>query len=425
MSKKDEKQDMNRRQFLGKAGALGAASLLGGATGKVMAEDVLGPPPNFSTINQPFDPSERPLVQYPEKRSLIRLTTRAVQLETPFSVFNEGAFQPEGVLTPNDAFFVRYHNKDHPVQIDGKAFKVRVSGNVNSSLSLSVANLKSMFPVQNVVAVCQCAGNGRGFFSPRMRGGQYANGAMGNARWTGVLLSDVLKKAGVKSGSVQVSFNGLDQGDVDFIKALNIDHVTNPAESILLAWGMNGQDLPLLNGFPLRLVVPGYYSTYWVKHVNDIRVLTAPLDQFYMTTAYRIPDNACACVPPGATPTSTVPINRLNVRSFITSLQDGVQVMAGNTVTVRGIAFDGGSGIQSVSFSEDNGTSWREASLGPDLGPYSFREWVIPFTPRGVGNYALKVRAVNNKGESQPPDPLWNPSGYMRNVVETINVVAV
>jgi hypothetical protein len=171
--------------------------------------------------------------------------------------------------------------------------------------------------------------------------------------------------------------------------------------------------------------VPGYYSTYWVKHVNDIRVLTKTLDTFYMTTGYRIPDNACACVPPGTTPASTVPINRMNVRSFITSLKDGVQVVAGNTITVRGIAFDGGSGIKSVSFSDDNGVSWQDAALGPDLGRYSFREWTIAFRPRTVGNYALKVRAVNNAGDTQPLDPLWNPSGYMRNVVETVNVVSV
>jgi DMSO/TMAO reductase YedYZ molybdopterin-dependent catalytic subunit len=426
MSDDNGNKDLSRRQFLGKAGLLGAAGVLGGVTGRALAEDVLNPPPvNLPTITQPFEPGERPLVQYPEKRSLIRLTTRAVQLETPFDVFNEGALQPEGVLTPNDAFFVRYHNKDHPVQIDGKAFKVRISGNVTTALSYSVADLKAKFPVRNIVAACQCSGNSRGFFDPRMRGGQYANGAMGNARWTGVLLSDVLKKAGVKAGSVQVSFNGLDQGEVDFIKALDIAQTTDPKESVMLAWAMNGKDLPLLNGFPLRLVVPGYYSTYWVKHVNDIRVLTTTLDTYYMTTAYRIPDNACACVPPGTSASSTVPINRMNVRSFITSLKEGVQVVAGNTITVRGIAFDGGSGIKSVSFSDDNGVSWQDAALGPDLGRYSFREWTIPFTPRTVGNYALKVIAVNNNGDTQPLDPLWNPSGYMRNVVETVNVVAV
>ena len=144
-----------------------------------------------------------------------------------------------------------------------------------------------------------------------------------------------------------------------------------------------------------------------------------------MGTAYRIPDNACGCVEPGATPKKSVPITRFPVRSFLTSLADGAQVKAGATITARGIAFDGGYGIREVLFSEDDGRNWRAAELGRELGRYSFREWTVPFTPKMPGAFVLKVKATNRLGQSQPLEPLWNPAGYLRNVVETVRVNAV
>ena len=179
----------------------------------------------------------------------------------------------------------------------------------------------------------QCSGNSRAHFTPRVNGGQLSNGAMGNARWTGVPLKKVLEKAGVKSGAVQVSFNGLDQPPIgdgpDFVKALAIDHALDG--EVMLAWQMNGAELPFLNGYPLRLVVPGYFGTYWIKHLSDIQVLPKAFDGFWMASAYRIPDNTCACVEPGTTPSATVPIGRFNVRSFITSVRDGSTVPSGRT----------------------------------------------------------------------------------------------
>ena len=193
----------------------------------------------------------------------------------------------------------------------------------------------------------------------------------------------------------------------------------------MLAWAMNGKDMPMLNGYPVRLIVPGYYGTYWVKHLSDIQVLDKTFDGFWMSTAYRIPDNACACVEPGTAPAKTVPINRFNVRSFITSLRDGDKVPLGRETVVRGIAFDGGFGITEVAFSSDGGRTWTEARLGKDLGKYSFREWSVAFKPSKRGAHELKVRAVNRIGQSQPMSALWNPAGYMRNVVETTRVIVV
>jgi hypothetical protein len=247
---------------------------------------------------------------------------------------------------------------------------------------------------------------------------------MGNARWRGVRLRDVLNKAGVAAGAKQVAFNGLDKAVVsqtpDFIKALDIEHALDG--EVLLAFAMNGEDLPWLNGYPLRLVVPGYFGTYWIKHLHEITVLDKTFDGFWMSTAYRIPDNSCACVPPGTVPAKTTPIARYNVRSFITSVTDGAKMPTGSDITVKGIAFDGGYGITEVLFSSDGGRTWREAELGNDLGKYSFREWTIPFRPAKPGAYEMKVKATNRIGQSQPREPLWNPAGYMRNAIETVRV---
>ena len=161
----------------------------------------------------------------------------------------------------------------------------------------------------------------------------------------------------------------------DFVKALDIDHARDG--EVMLAYGMNGDDLPVLNGFPLRLVVPGYYGTYWVKHLNEITVIDSVFDGFWMKSAYRIPDTPCNCVEPGTAPKATIPINRFTVRSFITNVTDGAKLKPGTT-TLKGIAFDGGKGIKEVAVSIDGGKTWTPAKLGKDLGKYSFREWKLP-----------------------------------------------
>ena len=202
----------------------------------------------------------RPLVTYPQKRPMIGLTSRPPQLETPFSVFNEGA------ITPNDAFFVRYLLSGVPYYLDPDTYSLEIKGKVDKPIKLSLPEIKQ-FDAVELVAVNQCSGNSRGFLSPRVAGGQLGNGAMGNARWKGVPLKALLDKAGVQQGARQVTFDGLDEPvsdkTPDFVKALDIDHARDG--EVMLAYAMNGQDLPVLNGFPLRLVVPGYYGTYWVN----------------------------------------------------------------------------------------------------------------------------------------------------------------
>lgn len=443
MKWKRSKTEMNRRQFLRYTGTAGAVGLLGPNVASAAFFGGGGgyTPAAGTMITQPFENGLRPVVQYPEKRPLIQLTSRPPQLETPFSVFDGS------VLTPNDAHYVRYHNSfilgvepTGPQTIDEKTFHLHVEGNVTTPLELTVADLKANYPKREIVAVNQCSGNSRGFFAPRVRGGQWGNGAMGNSRWTGVFLKDILNKAGVGSGALQVVFNGLDNihthhddgvhpahstaDSIDFEKTLNLALAMNG--EVMVAYAMNGEELPMLNGFPLRLVVPGYYATYWVKHLNHIRVVNEPYSTYYMSTAYRIPNNPCACVPPGTSPTSTVPIGKMNVRSFITSLTDGERIswfsIMFSGMAVRGIAFDGGSGINKVEISIDGGKRWRNAFLGRDYGKYSFRQWTASLFFVGPGDHTLMVRATNNAGETQPMEAKWNPSGYMRNVVEKVRV---
>ncbi len=401
-----------RRRFLQRIGliALGATPLTSMASGAVDTGEGVT-----------FADGPRPLITYPQKRPLIRVSTRPPHLETPFAVFSEGP------ITANDAFFVRYHLANIPMSIDLHTYRLSVKGVVDTPLSLSLAEIRNLAEPVEVVAVNQCSGNSRGFSSPRVFGAQLANGAMGNARWVGVPLQKVLEKAGVRSGAKQVTFNGLDApvlpSTSDFRKALDIEHALGP--DVLLAWSMNGQDIPFLNGYPLKLIVPGYFGTYWVKHLFEIEVIDHTFDghdAFFMTTAYRVPDNDCLCVAPGSTAAKTRPISTLPVRSFITSVGNGGVLPLERTVELKGIAFDSGAGVQTVDVSIDGGKNWHGATLGKYLGRYSFREWRLPVQFMHKGPTVLMVRASNRKGEVQPENADWNPGGYRRHSIESTAV---
>jgi sulfite dehydrogenase (cytochrome) subunit A len=406
----DTTDHLRRRLLAGGAGALAAGSLA------TLGRSAFA---QAASVELPMLNGRRTLVAYPEKRPLIVLTSRPPQLETPFEVFNDG------LITPNDAFFVRYHNAGIPTEIDGDRHVIRIGGNaLGKPFELTMAELRTQFRPLELLAVNQCSGNSRGHFSPRVTGGQLSNGAMGNARWLGVALKDVLARAELKDTARQVTFDGLDfalRGGGDFVKSLDVSHAMDG--EVMLAYQMNGADLPFLNGYPVRLVVPGYYGTYWVKHLSEIQVIEQVYEGFWMKPAYRVPDNDCACVEPGTAPAATRPIGRFTVRSFITSVQDGARLRAGQLTIVRGIAFDGGQGIREVACSTDGGQSWRGARLGQDLGRYSFREFTFAFKPE-PGAYDLRVRAWNRSGQSQPMEALWQPAGYMRNVVESVKVTA-
>jgi DMSO/TMAO reductase YedYZ molybdopterin-dependent catalytic subunit len=378
------------------------------------------PAPAPTLIDLPFAGGQRELTNaFPQKHAVLLQRTRPPLLETPFAVFDHD------VITPNDRFYVRWHLANIPNQVDGAAFRISVHGLVDHELALSLDELVTKFQPVRLTAVNQCSGNSRGFFSPRVPGGQWANGAMGNAVWTGVRLRDVLERAGVKAGAVAVRFHGLDSGVIPttptFMKSLQIDHARDG--EVMIAYAMNGKPLPVLNGFPVRLIVPGWYSTYWVKMLSDIEVLGQPDDNYWMAKAYLVPDNPAGNVEPCQSGIRLVPISRMLPRSFITNLVDGQHVRAAAPLTVRGIAFGGDTGVRAVAVSPDGGSTWSGARLGPDHGKYSFRQWELRLTPK-PGPMTLKVKATNTDGLAQPGVANWNPGGYMRNVIESMTVHA-
>ena len=367
----------------------------------------------------PYWNSVGPIVSEPQKAPLILLTDRPVQLETPRHYFLSA-------FTPNDAFYVRWHLDRIPNAVDLKEWRLHVEGNVNSALSLSFSDLTRKFQSATVAAVNQCSGNSRSRLQPRVAGGQWGNGAMGNARWTGVRLRDLLDAAGIKSGSAEVQFEGLEQGEGPdgfgsklFQKSLSL---RNPVvDECLVAYAMNGEPLPLLNGFPVRLVVPGYFATYWMKCLTWIRILEKSDENFWMKTAYRVPDAPRGNTSPAemkAGTVKTIPISRMPVRSFLVSPDGGAKIPAGMTVALRGIAFSGDGRVTRVEISDDGLRTWREAKLGEDYGPYSFRTWEFPWTPKSPGHYTVAVRAADEKGHVQPDEPVWNPGGYLWNRIE-------
>jgi sulfite dehydrogenase len=381
-------------------------------------------------VELPMANGRRPIVAYPQKQPMIVQANRPPILETPFSVFDKND------LTPNDYFFVRWHEAGIPTSVDLASFRLRVHGLVNKPLSLTVAELQKDFEPVEIVAVDQCSGNSRGLFNPRVPGGEWANGGMGNARWKGVRLKDILAKAGVGAGAKQVSYHGLDHGVLpvtpQFRKALDIDMATTN-QDIIVAYEMNGAAIPLLNGFPIKMIVPGWFGTYWVKMLSDIEVLDHIDDNFWMATAYRIPDTPGNTVTPDQTGYKTIPINKLRVRSFVTNVAGGKFISGIGkpdprfplqfNAEIRGIAFDSGTGIKMVEFSDDGGKSWTEAKLGPDLGKYSFRRWTTTWKPRvGSGTYTLACRATTNGREQQTTVPVWNPAGFLKNNIETYEV---
>jgi sulfite dehydrogenase len=392
------KDNFTRRNFLKAAGAVTAMAAIGDFPAELFAQ-------------------QQRMVKFPEKTDLILLTSRPPQLETPLSYYRE-------LITPNEALFVRWHISNIPTSVDLDTWRIKVGGNTERELQVSMDNLRKLERV-TYTAVIQCSGNGRGFFQPRVAGGQWGNGSMGNVTWTGARLKDVLNSAGLKAGTVDVSFDGLDVPPLptvpDFVKSLPIDKALE--EDIIIAYEMNGRPLTMLNGFPARLIVPGWYATYWVKSLSSITVLSKPFEGFWVKAAYRIPDNDCGCVAPGTAPKKTVPINKMTTRSLIIDPADNGELVLNRPVEIKGIAFSAGHGIQDVMVSVDGGRRWDEARLGEDKGKYSWRQWFYSWKPSKPGRYTLMARATDSIGGSQPFEGLWNPAGYLWNKVEKTEVI--
>jgi DMSO/TMAO reductase YedYZ molybdopterin-dependent catalytic subunit len=354
------------------------------------------------------------------KRPLIKRSIRPPNYETPVDAFNS-------LYTPNDRFFVRWHLSVIP-EIDANSWRLKVGGpSVQKPLALTLDALRKL-PVAEVVAVNMCAGNRRGLFMPHVAGVEWGNGAMGNARWRGARLKDVLSRAGVGRDALEVAFRGQDHGPIaqtpQFAKSLPMWKAMD--DNTILAYEMNGAPLPMLNGFPVRLIVPGWAGTYWMKQISEIDVLPTPFDSFWMKTAYRIPLGKFPHLvhfKSQETPEATsTPITEMVVNSLITQPADGHRLQLGQQTTVRGVAWDGGHGIAKVEVSVDGGQSWQAARLGRDLGNYAWRQWQATFQPKARGEIGLLARATSKSGETQSMDLIWNPAGYHNNVPQQVNV---
>ena len=413
---------LSRRSLLAWLGSGAAGLAFSGRAGAQVAPSAVTPLPSFTGPGaNPYWNGVNPFVSYPQKLPLLRITDRGIQLETPRPHF----LTP---FTPNAAFYVRYHLDLIPNAVDLSTWRLSLEGNVERPLHLAFDELVENFKAVSVAAVNQCSGNSRSRFQPRVAGAQWGNGAMGNALWTGVPLKELLAAARIKPGTMQLQFQGLDRGPGPEGKGADVVmkslDVTDPAlDEAIVAYLMNGEPLPMLNGFPVRLVVPGKFGVYWTKHLTWIRALTREDANYWMATAYRIPDTPRGNTTPAeaaAGTLKTVPIGhvRMPVRSFIVVPDGSSKLPPGLPVRTQGIAFSGDGPVMKVEFSEDDGRSWVAATLGADHGPYSFRTWEHTWRPSRSGTHVIAVRATDGKGHVQPDAPLWNPGGYLWNRVE-------
>lgn len=391
-------QPVTRRSMIAGAG-VGAALTL-----PVLAQRMID-------LGLPGGPSARPMgPRFPQKRDMIVQRVHPPLLETPFSVYSQG------ILTPNDQHFVRWHWA-FPTSIDVERYRVAVYGAVQSPLTLSLDQVLRAGEHIEYNAVNQCAGNGRGLFEPRIAGAQWGPGAMANAQWRGVRLRDVLDKAGVRPNARFVRFKGLDrpavEGAPQYIKSIPIEIARR--DDTIIAFAMNGTALPLLNGFPLRIVVPGWYSTYWVKMLSDIEVLTREDQNFWMAKAYRMP---IAPVVPGAKGFATKPISTMVPRAWITSHAVGARIPK----SVSGIAMGGDTGVANVELIVEDGDGHIiEAKLAAENSKYGFRRWSAQL-PQVNADCRIGPRCTNADGITQPLTQSWNPNGYARDGVEFIDV---
>jgi DMSO/TMAO reductase YedYZ molybdopterin-dependent catalytic subunit len=401
---------ITRRTVLGAAGAtLAGASFRFASSSPAQAAGL-----ELPSALAPGARAEAVLDALPGKKPLIKLAYRPPNYETPIEYFRTA-------ITPNDAFFVRYHLSNIP-EVDANTWKVSVGGEgANGQLALSLDELKRM-PSYEIVAVNQCSGNRRGLFQPHVTGVEWGYGAMGCARWKGARLKDVLDKVGLKKEAIEIVLNGADGPAVektpDFVKSIPVWKAME--ETALIAYEMNGAPLPHFNGFPARLIVPGWTGTYWTKHIVSLEAVTKPFSGFWMNPAYRIPLGKFPLVARFTTQDTTVntPITEMVVNSLITSHADGASVKAGTAL--GGIAWDAGYGIRVVEISTDGGQTWRPATLGEDLGRFAFRTWSFPLNTRG--KITAMARASNAIGQTQTATLIHNPAGYHHNVIQSVTL---
>ena len=341
-------------------------------------------------------------------RHLLQMNAFATDAETPLDALTT-------YITPNDLFFVRHHWV--PAMPDPASWKLTIDGEVSRPLALSLEELKQM-PRAEATCVLQCAGNGRALHRPIVPGVQWSYGAVGNARWTGVRVKDLLERAGVRGAAQHLHTFGTDKPPMKvppFYRSLEMEKVL--ADGII-AYEMNGEPLPALHGGPARLVVPGWAGDHWMKWLDRLSPQAKPQNGFYMDVAYRYP-NEPGEPGVGKKPDEMHPVTELFVKSNITQAPSTVRV--GSTATLRGFALSGAPDIAKVELSAD-GERWEAAHLLPDHDPYAWRLWEHAWIPTQPGKTQLFVRATDSRGSVQPKDAVWNQSGYLYNSWHSVSI---
>ncbi len=320
-----------------------------------------------------------------------------------------------GAVMPNAHFYVRNHFQI-PL-LDLASWRLEVRGRIDRPLSLSLRDLQNL-PSQSLVVTLECAGNGRSQLTPPISGEPWRFGAVSTAEWTGVPLVEVLSRAGIQPGAREVLFRGADGGGVDgradlirFERSLKIDEAR--ASQAVLAYAMNGEPLPVQHGHPLRLIVPGWYAVASVKWLTEIEVIDRAFSGHFQTDRYLYewPRNGGVV---------REPVTLQRVRALITDPSPG-QVVAPGDLTVRGVAWSGAGPISRVEVSV-GGAPWREARLVGDRKSHSWQWWELVARLEQSGTIALRARATDLAGHTQPDAPEWNRLGYGNNSIQEVRV---
>ncbi|EKE43902.1 putative molybdopterin-binding oxidoreductase [Oceaniovalibus guishaninsula JLT2003] len=359
-----------------------------------------------------------------DKEGLVILNDRPINAETP-------AWLLDADVTPYEHFFVRNNGlvPDSALDMNAEGWTLTIDGEVETPLELALDDLKERFEVVTRRLVIECGGNGRAFFNPGASGNQWTTGAVGCADWTGVRLADVLNAAGVKDSAVYTGHYGNDphlSGDPDkdaISRGVPIEKAL--AEGGLIAWEMNGQPIPALHGFPLRLINPGYPGSTSQKYLTRIWVRDQVHDGAKMEGySYRLP--AYPVAPGTEVPEEDMVILEvMPVKSLITHPKTGSEVAAGQPTEVRGHAWWGGGDVASVELSTDFGQTWTEATLEPPVNKYAWQRFRADLTLPEAGYYEVWARATDMDGVTQPPvTPGWNPRGYANNMQHRIALIA-
>ena len=346
------------------------------------------------------------------KHGMIVRSLRFLDLEMPAEYANS-------LITPVEHFYVRNHMHE-PGTVDPVEWRLTIGGEVEKPLTLSLAQLTKMEP-HTVIDTLECAGNGRAFAVPRVPGIQWEKGAVGTARFSGPRLRELLERAGVRPTGKHVMFHGLDEVPrrvPPFIRSIPIEKAMH--EDTLVALHMNGAALTKHHGSPARALVPGWIGAASCKWLTEIKVLDKEFEGNFMSPGYRMPNQP---VKPGETVKveDTHPVTTLNVKSMIASPRDGANVKS-RAIHVQGVAWAGEADIARVEVSTDSGATWQPAQLGKEQSHYAWRLWGYSWNAPKPGTYTIMSRATDTQDRTQPESVQWNPSGYLINVVDRVQI---